>query len=347
MKYKLHITILILAIIVAVLGYKHYSIRKSSQENTQTVQNPESERLSDTEYEAVRTKYLKIIDQQNPRVALDALDQEIQTNKPLLRSCHALTHEMGHEAYKKYNSFSTALKYQSEICNTGYMHGVIETHFSKVTDVFAEMKTICEGEDFGRCYHGVGHGVMYYTSNNLPKSLEMCNTYDTQPKRNYCAQGVYMENFNTDRKLHPSEYLKENDPFYPCGEAEPNFKAICYVYAPMYYMALHNDDGGATLNWCLTAETGFEQFCIRGTGNILIKYNINEPKIAEQQCNQLQSGEYRDYCIDGMIGLYINHYDSLQKGVEMCKTLDPENQPACNAGIKSRESLFKGQNLTD
>lgn len=36
------------------------------------------------------------------------------------------------------------MKYQDEVCNSGYLHGIIEARFSRSDDVFADMKTMCD-----------------------------------------------------------------------------------------------------------------------------------------------------------------------------------------------------------
>ena len=53
------------------------------------------------------------------------------TRTTLCASCHDLVHEVGREAYKKYGDFSEAMKYQDEVCNSGYLHGYIESRFRR------------------------------------------------------------------------------------------------------------------------------------------------------------------------------------------------------------------------
>jgi hypothetical protein len=76
-------------------------------------------------------------------VALGQLRDEIESDDALARSCHDLVHGVGREAYKKYGDFSEAMKYQDEICNSGYLHGIIESRFSESTDPFVAIQTMC------------------------------------------------------------------------------------------------------------------------------------------------------------------------------------------------------------
>jgi plastocyanin len=193
--------------------------------------------LSEERYKEIEEELATLVREENPRAALGRLRAEIRTDDALSRSCHPLVHDVGHAAYEKYGDFGEAMKYQDEVCNSGYLHGIIESRFKESDDVFADMKTMCDPYPQGsymswQCYHGIGHGVMFYTANDLPRSLEMCDGFGSAFGRSNCANGVFMENFNADQKLHLSDYLKESDPFYPCGEQAERHKAICYLYAP-------------------------------------------------------------------------------------------------------------------
>ncbi len=271
------------------------------------------------------------------------VSERIETNVWLANHCHALVHEIGHVAYKKYQKLNEALQYQDSICNSGYMHGVIEEYFVNVTDVFATLKTMCVGLDTGRCYHAVGHGLMYYTGNNLPKSLDYCSSLKGGDAVSFCGQGVFMENFNTDLKLHPSEYLDAKDPFYPCPSQKEKFKLGCYYYAPTFYLAQHKDDYTAGLAWCHTAEENYRGACARGLSSRATKAhikNLKDLKFVEELCMK-GSALLRSDCIDGMVGFYINHFDSVAKGKELCATLLKENQNACIIGVDRRLKMFE------
>jgi hypothetical protein len=181
---------------------------------------------------------LAIIDTQNPRAALLELANRMKTNPVVFRYCHGIAHEIGHKGYSKYGNFTKALQYQNSICSDGYLHGVIEQHFSRITNtakILSEMKTICAetGKEIGRCYHGVGHGVMYYTENDLPKAIAICNSYTTNKRaKGNCLEGVFMENFLSDEVNHPSKYVDSRNPFTPCPSEPNSLKPFCYFYAP-------------------------------------------------------------------------------------------------------------------
>lgn len=320
--------------------YGDYKSRQKVQSTVITV----AKKLSREEYDKIKEEFLAIVNNQSPKVALAELRERIKTDNALLRSCHALIHEIGHEAYVKYGHFAEAMRYQDEICNSGYLHGIIESHFSKSQDVFVAMKEVCNGYRLGsflswECYHGTGHGLMYYTSNDLPRSLEMCDSYDNSFASSNCANGVFMENFNTDQKLHPSKFLKADDLFYPCQEQAERHKRDCYLYAPTYYLSLKKNDYVGALGWCEGAELMCRSTCAGGVGSQAIKENINNPKFVEKICMSNKSAQVNP-CIGGMIGLYINHYGSLESARKLCDQLEVSNRQTCSSSIKSSSGLF-------
>jgi plastocyanin len=303
--------------------------------------------LSEGRYGEIEGELAALVREEDPRVALEKLRAEIKTDDALARSCHPLVHDVGHAAYEKYGDFGEAMKYQDEVCNSGYLHGIIESHFEQSDDVFADMKTMCDPYPQGsymswQCYHGLGHGVMFYTANDLPRSLEMCDGFDSAFGRSNCANGVFMENFNADQKLHLSDYLKESDPFYPCAEQADRHKAICYIYAPTYFLSLNEGDYAAALRWCEGAEAGFEPSCAYGVGTQAMKENLNDPRLVESVCMDGEP-EQTAPCIEGMAGLYINHHGSLEPARDLCARLEKPNRPACYDSVEAHAGLFEDQ----
>ncbi len=308
-----------------------------------------SEEAQDRLYEKKKDELVALMKRENPRVALDRLREEIETDDALSRSCHALVHEIGREAYKEYGDVGEAMKYRDEVCNSGYLHGIIETKFSESEDVFADMRTMCGEYRHGsflsyQCNHGLGHGVMFYTANDLPRSLEMCDALEDSFASSNCANGVFMENFNADQKLHLSQFLKEENPFYPCMNQAERHKDDCYLYAPTYFLSLHENDYAGALRWCEGAEAGYEPACAYGVGTQTMKENLNDPKFVESICMGGEP-EQREPCIEGMTGLYISHTGALEPARGLCARLEPINRPACYGTVEELSGLFTDRRL--
>lgn len=333
---------LIEILIISIFVYK-ISSQEFRNNDTSSVPIAKSAFLPQEDYSKLSKELRFIVNQQNPKIALDKLSKVIATDSAVLRSCHVLTHEIGHEAYERYKNFGEVMKYKNEICNSGYMHGAIETHFYQSKDVFSDMKTLCSNYPHGKflsweCYHGIGHGVMYYTSNDLPKSLAMCDSFNSSFARSNCSNGVFMENFNTDQKLHPSQFLDKNNLFYPCLQQNSDHKGDCYMYVPTFFLSMNKGEYTTALNWCERAEKNYQYACAYGVGSQAIKENINNPKIVETICENHSS--FRNSCISGMVGLYINHFGRLREAIELCSQLNRSNKSVCEVVVEQSSRLF-------
>lgn len=292
--------------------------------------------------------FAQLIDQvknESPRAALASLAEMRKDGRLDADGCHDAAHEIGHGAYKKYDDFSTAMEYVDEICNSGYIHGVLEEYFAAASDPYAAMRHVCDAYPSTtfrgwECHHGVGHGLMLSTSNDLPKALTLCDSYGDADARSACVNGIFMENFNTDQDLHKSAYLDADDPSFPCAKQSAEHKLDCYFYAPTYFLQLHPREYGVALRWCRSMEPGYAEECAAGVGSQTMKEHIDDPRFAEAVC-ALEEGPARTECIQGMIGLRIFHFGSLEAGTNVCGDLEKTDQDACRNAARAYEGLFR------
>jgi hypothetical protein len=330
-------TTLVALVLLAALGFGLRNFLPSS--------DSKPSELTKEEYDIVETELLETARTRDPRAAMEKLRKKSQENEAVQRSCHTFGHALGHAAYDKYGDFGEALVYQSEFCNSAYLHGVIEDHFAKSSNVFAEMASICGAYPKGKfgsaqCYHGVGHGVMFYTNNDLPKSTEFCAVYEDLFARSNCLMGVYMENFSSDKELHDSLYVKADDPFYPCQEQTLENRQVCYLWAPTYYLSLHKNEYSEALAWCKEATPLYQSICVLGVGGQAMRENIGHPELVESVCKSGEPSQVAP-CIAGMTHIYVSHFGALEPALKMCERLEEANKVICNTTIKGLESLFR------
>ncbi len=299
--------------------------------------------LTDQEYTEVKKYLVDLVKNETSTASLVILQILMDQYPSVSRSCHGLVHDIGHETYAKHNDFAAAMAYRDDICGSGFLHGVIESHFAKVDNVFEEMDTICNAyttlNEKAKCYHGVGHGIMFYTENDLPGSITYCDRYPEQEARVRCAEGIFMENFNTEQKDHVSEYLDEQNPASICETQKSIYKGTCYFYAPLHYLSLYTDAYTEALVWCTTLDKEFQAVCASGVGSRAIKQHITSPHFVEKVCLSGTKAQFKS-CLDGMVSYYLVHVDSLSKAKEMCLTLDQSSQQACEWSVLYREDFF-------
>jgi hypothetical protein len=129
-------------------------------------------------------------------------------------------------------------------------------------------------------------------------------------------------------------------PSIPVRSSPERHKPDCYLYAPTYFLNLNHDDYAAALDWCEGAKTSYESTCARGVGGETMKENMNDPKFVETTC--MSSGpEKVASCIEGMVGLYINHCSSGEPATELCAELQPSNRRTCYITVQAYAGLFR------
>lgn len=288
-------------------------------------------------YDEVSEELEVLVKEEDPSAAFLLFRSVLEEEPDLASLCHGLSHEIGHAAYEKYG-FDDAFRFEDDFCGSGYIHGIVETHLDRIHDIETALPTICP-TDSRKCFHGVGHGIMYKTNNDLPYAVSLCNKFNQSFQRIQCAEGVFMEHFETDTRFHKSALLDPEDPFVACRGQNPVDEGVCALYAPRYFLSLHKGAYQDLISWCMNdVPTGPRDACIKGVGSAAMKFFIASPLLAEDVCMHVQE-EKRHYCIEGMTSYYVVHYASAQKGEELCPDLLRENQSSCvKIVVESREA---------
>jgi hypothetical protein len=289
-------------------------------------------------YEAAVRETTALAERESPRAALDRARAILAADPGLESLCHGLVHEIGHAAYESYG-FDEALRTEDDLCGSGYVHGIVESHLDNVRDIEAALPAVCD-PDSATCFHGVGHGLMYKLDNDLPKSVELCGTFPENFQRVQCAEGVFMETYDSETRFHASEYLKEDDPFFACRDLDPVNEGVCAFYATRYYLRLHPRDYAAAIDWCVTdVPEGPRDACVKGVGDSAMKQNIGDPAYVESVCDGAPASKRR-YCIEGLVSYAIVHAAKASAGAAICPTLREEHRAACARVVEQAEEFY-------
>jgi plastocyanin len=168
------------------------------------------------------------------------LAQETQAGK----SCHALTHRIGEEAYRLFaQSDSVTVTENASLCGYGFYHGFLEKLVVAEGDParaeqFCEMVNQKLNEKAAlSCYHGIGHGVTADypesvwgdTEAMLSPSLEICDRVTSaRSKRLDCYIGVYAAAATYYTTGEYGFVLDRQDPLRLCREQAEIHRSSCY-----------------------------------------------------------------------------------------------------------------------
>jgi len=114
--------------------------------------------------------------------------------------CHHLAHDFGHIGFEASGNLAAAIRAGDADCLNGYYHGVVEAavHHEasqgtlEIAGTCAELRG--DGPAYDACVHGLGHGLMHISGDDVMQSLLTCATLPDDYARQRCVDGVYMEN---------------------------------------------------------------------------------------------------------------------------------------------------------
>jgi hypothetical protein len=213
------------AIICALSGYFFYAYHDFFMYNIS--------RIFHTEISTMEDELIHILEE-NPDQVFDALHTKLQEHPQTSAVCHGIAHKLGHHAYELYG-FDRAMQYQNSLCGAGYIHGVIESHFGLFSKelLTEDITTICTPTD-EQCNHGIGHGVMIYTKNNIEESLRMCDLLSL-PGRSDCYDGVFMHVFDNEETGVSKDIPERTLGAQLCEKVTRQQMTSCYFYVPRIF----------------------------------------------------------------------------------------------------------------
>lgn len=117
-----------------------------------------------------------------------------------LDDCHHLAHDFGHVGFEVQGSLAAAIRAGDAGCLNGYYHGVVEAavHHAasqgplEIAGMCTELRG--DGPAYDACVHGLGHGLMHVSGDDVMESRQKCATLPDDYARQRCVGGVYMEN---------------------------------------------------------------------------------------------------------------------------------------------------------
>lgn len=284
-------------------------------------------------------EYVFLVEEHDPHFAMEVLAENLEKNPDLENSCHGVTHEIGNAAFEKYGFKEALTGFEDDICGSGYMHGVTEAYIGSVENPLEAMMTACS-ENYGACFHGIGHGLLLYYKNDLPKAVAGCDLFQEQEQKVDCSEGIFMQNFNTDTKIHDNAYLKPEDTLYPCRDQEPLYKSACYFYSPRYFLRLNEREYEEAIEVCLLAEPEYVGRCTRGVGSVTMKQNIDDVQFVEKVC-QSAPEKYQIDCYAGLTSYYVIHVGSIEEAEKLCPMLDENFQKICRGTVSTSANFFQ------
>ena len=240
--------------------------------------------------------------------------------------CHERAHHTGRAAYEIFGAAAFALA--SHQCEAGAYHGATEAMFKErgTVDLESDVRVICGGSEvfFFRlqCIHGVGHGLMAWTSYELYDALDLCDKLETDRDQRACYSGVFMENVVgglSGTMGHFTDYLSDDDPHYPCNALTDRYVAPCYLYHSTRMLLMFEYDYDRVAAECAKAPRIGQYDCFESFGRDLAAVSLGDPAKGLDQCHEtVPDPQHRVWCIQGSVQARFWETERVEEAVEMC-----------------------------
>ncbi|MGB2952058.1 MAG: cytochrome c [Gaiellaceae bacterium] len=285
-----------------------------------------------------------------PQAALSLLASDMRTNSTVNGDCHQIAHSIGHAAFARYHGDAAkALSQGAMTCWSGYYHGVIERAFGGVPrqQVAAKARTLCTGPAVNKntfvlyqCVHGLGHGLMIYSGDDLPYALRVCDQLQTQWDRSSCTGGVFMQNLMPMAGIK-TKWLRTGDLLYPCNVVAARDKLYCYLMSTSRILPAVGYNWHKAAAWCRRAEHGWVATCFQSFGRDASGQSVQNPPAIVAICRI--AGTMERECIYGAARDLTSNDANGRRAARMCLLSPPGMRPYCFNGIGTILGGFKAE----
>jgi mono/diheme cytochrome c family protein len=277
---------------------------------------------------------------QGPRAALTRMDEGIAEGGPIASDCHRISHSIGAGGLARFGGdVSKALAAGTATCWSGYYHGVLERAFAGVADdgLGEAARDLCAADDIRddtfvtyQCVHGLGHGLMIRTGLDLPGALAACDGLRTDWDRSSCTGGVFMENLSSSYGT-TSEWLREDDPLYPCQAVAERHKLYCYLMVTSRVLPSVGWDWAKAAGWCRRAERDWVATCFQSLGRDASGNSLRDAAKIHEHC--AVAGAMEGECLYGAARDMVSNDAGGAGAQRMCSAAPGRWRARCFEGV--------------
>lgn len=287
-----------------------------------------------------------------PVVAFDNLKNTYETVPLVKTNCHPLTHVIGRAAAERHDDVAEAYAQGDNFCWSGYYHGVMEELISRLGEekVTARADDICDGvadDEYSfyhyNCVHGLGHGFMLITHNELFESLGFCDVLSDEWERKSCYGGVFMENImagSQDATGHATEYLNADDPLYPCTSVGEKYRQQCYAMQTSHALNVAGRDFGRVFELCAGVDREYVNTCYSSLGRDASGSTTSDVDQTREICMLGGDNEARRHCFAGAVRDFISYHHDDTEAKAFCDSLAAKFSGNCHDTVREYYAAF-------
>ncbi len=326
-----------------------------SSTNSVAAATDSCEATGQANFKCYKTLLQDITNQQDPEAAFALVKEQYRSIDYVKSQCHQLAHVIGRAAYEKYGGITETFSHGDQFCWSGYHHGAIEqlTKEKGYDYTLNNANSICSGFSAQEkylfkhynCVHGLGHGFMFVTKNKFFDALYACDKILDDWERSSCYGGVFMQNIMNVQGPDAAdaagyEYIRPEEPMYPCTAVENKYKEQCYLMQTSYALQTVGYDFSKVFALCAQAPADYQATCFQSTGRDASGQSISDVDKTNTTCLLGQDYKAQSNCIIGAAKDFVSYYHSDEQARQLCASLPPDLGSICYQTVKSYYSTF-------
>lgn len=241
--------------------------------------------------------------------------------------CHDMAHVAGRRAYENWGAGVITLTVHE--CQNGMMHGAMEALFAErgtsrlQDDILALCQPIEDSWQQFNCMHGIGHGLMAWTSYEIHEALDLCGLAPQAWLADSCATGVFMENVVgglSGAVGHTSPWIDADDPLLPCNAVADRWLVSCWTYQTTHVLNVNGRDFAAASALCLEQPAVAHATCFFSLGRDA-SGDVGAPVDGiVARCLHAPAGVLQQNCVTGAAQNEFWDPSGAERGIAVCNT---------------------------
>lgn len=297
--------------------------------------------------------YQRLTKTESVASAINDLKERYDSDSFIRSQCHQMAHVIGRAAVGLYGRIAKAYRYGDSFCWSGYYHGVLEQYVTNANrdDVVANLDAMCSeipgkerySFDYYNCVHGLGHGLMFMTGDELFESLDLCTNLAGSWERSSCWGGVFMQNIIADEVNHRKTYLNDVDPLYPCNAdiMDDAYKPSCYSMQTSHILDVVGYDFKKVFDVCASVEKRYQTICYQSVGRDASGKTVSDIERTKANCLLGSDHNQRLQCAIGAAKDFVSYYHSDVEAKELCISLPEDLRDGCLSAVTSYYVYFQ------
>lgn len=291
------------------------------------------------DFECYEIFYADLVEKFGVAAAFVDLKERYASTTAVQNSCHQITHAIGHAGADLEGGVGEAFAVGDPMCWSGYYHGVMETIIEGIGEeaIPQKLNDICAaipGKDtysfaYYNCVHGIGHGLMLIYDDDLFVSLDACTKLDGDWEQSSCSGGAFMENIMIEERGGVSEYLKKDDPIYPCNAVPERHRQDCYLMQTSHMLAAFEEDFSKVFAACDSVEDKYRATCYQSLGRDASGRSVSDAERTKATCMLGRDAFAEENCVIGAVKDFISYFHSDVEAKHFCTLLRSDLSAVC------------------